>query len=139
MNVFGLTAGSVTIKNTAGKTNIGNTKADVFDLTITAGELTASNLESKDLKLKMSAGQVRLSGTFTGNSDIQVSSGKVIMDINGAEKDFNRNIKVTSGSVYIDGARAGSGNVNLNVNNNAGNTLNVKVTAGDIKINFSYS
>lgn len=128
-----LIADSVTMQNSSGRIEINNSSAQTFDFRMLSGNIIATDLNSESLKMEITSGTARLGGIFNGDSTIKVGSGSVTMDINGAERDFDRSVKVTSsGHVSINGIKTNSGNID----NHAGNILDVRVTSGHVNLNF---
>ncbi len=133
MKMSEIQASSITVYNTSGDVTLNQVVAERFNINITSGNFRALNFETKDLKAKTLSGDISISGELNGNSDISVTSGRVVLELAGAEQDYNRNIKVTSGSVKINGKRDGAGHVDFK----AANSLDISVTSGSVKLTFS--
>ena len=128
----GMTSGTIKMTSSSGNIEITDSKAESFVFEMTSGNLSASGLKSDGLKAKLMSGNMKLGGTFKGDTVLNTTSGNVTIDIDGAERDYNRNVRTVSGSVRIDGKKGGAGNVN----NNAASNLDIKLTSGDAAINF---
>jgi len=122
-----------TAKVSSGNVKISGIEAKNLQIEITSGSLKADDVKSQGFSARVSSGTVNLSGKFLGDSDVRVTSGTVNMEIDGAEKDYRRIFSVSSGSVYVNGKR----NPGSDSNTGANNSLNVKVSSGTVRVNFS--
>jgi len=120
-------------KVSSGTVSLSGIEAEKLKIDITSGSLKANGIKSHGFSAHVASGTVNLSGEFLGDSDIGVTSGSVRMDIDGAEGDYRRFFSVNSGSVSVNGKR----NPGNDSNTGANNSLNVKVSSGSVKVNFS--
>jgi len=130
VDISNLKADDATVKSTSGKVTVIDGAAKYFDFFLTSGSLVADGLDSKGLRAELISGKVDLKGSFTGNTTLYCTTGTVRLCINGAEKDYNRNISVLVGSILVNNKKVGAGNVHYK----ADNMLDIKTITGNVEI-----
>jgi DUF4097 and DUF4098 domain-containing protein YvlB len=154
--IQGIQCQALEIRTASGKTSVAASHAAVFKARQTSGRLTvdgctmenadvgtsSGNVEMKDtrprgLKISSSSGNTTLSGIPTGNTEIQSTSGGITLDIADKKQNYDVDIDVSGGKIYIDGQKqTGRKRSSARRNGNGGNGLRLKTTGGDVKVNF---
>ena len=133
MKVSDIKASTISLYDESGKINAKKLEAEKFNFHVTSGTLVAQDIVSQDLVARVLSGNAKIDGLLKGHSDISVTSGGVELEIIGSEQDYNRDISVVSGSVKINGNKNSAGTVDFK----AANSLRIKVTSGNVKLNFT--
>jgi len=129
----GLEADTAVLKSASGNVRIKGVKTGYVDLRLTSGNLSVSGLCADGIKADITSGNAYIGGEVNGDINVRVTSGDVRMELAGGEWDYSREISVMSGDVYINGSKTGKGSYNVN----AGKSMTVKTTSGNVRINFA--
>lgn len=139
----------------AGELTFSNIVTNTLDVNIGAGEGVFNNITASEVKfnvgageaeiaeanftncdLKIGMGDIELNGTILGNVDIDCGTGSVGLELSNRYGDFNYQVKVGAGEVDLgEQEYSGIGN-NVNLNNNAGHTMNIKCGMGEVSAEF---
>ncbi|MCM1382859.1 MAG: DUF4097 domain-containing protein, partial [Muribaculaceae bacterium] len=130
---------------------------------MTAGNCTFENCVFNNADIKMTAGEMYLSFCeLIGENNLKMTAGDLYMDLVGNRSDYEIAVDKTAGSLYIDGDSFGRGDyeysattvvvteqvvtgqseVSVQEKNpqngeNASNSLDVQITAGECNIHFT--
>lgn len=154
---YDITAKDIDITINAGSASFDRIIAqDSADIKMNAGAADFYNSSFNDCDLKMQAGAMDFSNfNLTGENNIKLQAGALNMDIIGSLSDYNINVKKTAGDVSING-RSYENNVDVTVttmiaetsfetnvtevpqeSDSKGNSIDIKLTAGECNIDFS--
>ncbi len=105
---------------TSSDMDVSTLKVNEFEFNSVSGDFKGESLSANDIKLKSTSGDISLND-YTGDVDVDLISGDAVLE-NGGQ---NENIKIgtVSGDIYIEQEDASN--------------INVRVTSGDIEINLS--
>ena len=105
---------------TSSDIDVSNLVVNEFEFNTTSGDFKGESLLASDIKLKSTSGDISLND-YTGDVNVDLISGDVVLE-NGSQNE-SIGIVTVSGDVYIE--QEDSSN------------MNVRVTSGDIEINLS--
>lgn len=89
-----------------------------------------------DCNFKVGMGDVDIEGNITGKLDADCGLGNMELELTNSYNDFNYAINVGAGNVEIeDKEYSGIGN-NMDINNNADKTMNIKCGLGNVSVEF---
>lgn len=118
------------IKMTAGNINYNYSNLKNLTLKMTAGSCYFNSCEMDTNLYKVTAGSLYLERcVISGVSAIDMTAGDIQMNLAGSYEDYNITKKRTAGDIYISPASSEN-------NENAANSIDIKVTAGNCSINF---
>ena len=117
----------------SGTVTLSDCSADKFDFDFTSSQLTATGIQSKAMTLNGISGDATIDGQIQGNTKINVVSGAINLNISGSKENYAFASSVISGSVFVDGNRANGSFINAA----AENTVDINVTSGTVRVNFS--
>jgi len=115
-------------------------KVDEFEYKGVSGDLKGESVVAEDIKFNTTSGDVSLK-SYTGDTDIHVVSGDLVLE----DGSLNDNIKLVtiSGDVYIEqedpsniDIKTTSGDVGINISEDAGFYLKVNTVSGEIDNRF---
>jgi len=86
------------------------------------------------LSAETGSGNITAAGYPHGTTSAKAGSGNVTMRLGGNESDFSYDISTGSGLIRIGGNRVGS--PARNINNAAGNTINIRTSSGNVRVDF---
>ena len=112
---------SLNIELTSGDTDINKLTTKKFDYEASSGDLTAEELTTTEFNYDVTSGDIDID-RFIGNIDGEGSSASINIDY----QDFHNNIEIQSTS----------GDVTIDLPENAEFALNAEVSSGDITCNF---
>jgi len=127
-----LTADDVSVISISGDMKINEIVADKCTLNTTSGDVRVSNAASKQLRIKVVSGTTEVNGELGYITEINTTTGDIKLEINGAEQDYNRQIRTVTGDVIVNGNRNNAGSVDFK----ATKSLDITVVTGDVRINF---
>jgi lia operon protein LiaG len=110
------------VKMGSGDMELAHFETNVFRHNGSSGDFTLNHLKTKDGKVNLSSGDVEISN-YEGPLSGDVSSG-----------DLSVMMKKMAGDIELD---VSSGDVKLNLPDDAGFTLDGRVSSGDVSTNFS--
>ncbi len=131
-NIDGGRFGDLNIALASGKVEMDNIFVDDAEIVTASGNVTADEFNSNNLKLTVTSGNVDIKGNLDGKSKVTVISGKVTLSTDRKESEYNRDVSITSGNLYVNNEKANSSTSFENARNN----LSVKVTSGKVYLNF---
>jgi len=129
----GIVSKNTNLSCTSGMIRLSDCSADRFDFNFTSSTLTATAIRSGEMRLNGISGSATIDGEIKGNTKIKVVSGSVTMNLLGNKEEYSFVSSVVSGSVFVDGKR---GNESF-TNPAAENALDIHVTSGTVRVNFS--
>jgi len=127
----------------------------VVDLETKSGNITVSGQTNADAEIRAKAnsgfididitawaslsaetlyGNIETTGYPHGTTSAVARSGNVTMKLGGNEGDFSYDLSTRSGLIRIGGNRVGS--PARNINNAAGNTINIRTSSGNVRVDF---
>ena len=119
------------VKATSGNVKIENGNVDTIDLTLLSGDLSVTQLTCQQFIADMTSGNINVRGAIKGDIRIKALSGDIRLQLDGQQQDYNRNITVLSGDVYINRDKGG-GRVDFNGPYN----IDINATSGNVRIDF---
>lgn len=128
-----LVSDTTDVNCTSGNVTINESKSEKFNLNLTSGSLKASGIQSNGLTADLTSGSATIEGELLGANTFKLISGSLRLNISGAKQDYRRFVNVISGSIYIDGEKNNTGDSN----SSAKNSLNINLTSGSARIDFS--
>lgn len=112
--------------------------ADIF---CDAGDAEIKNIIcGGSLTITMSVGELELYCDVTGDLNAQCDVGDMEIHMSGSMEDYNYDISVDAGDLYMDGAEHGNGfgigkDIQL-TNNPSGSTIVLRCNVGDVELEF---
>lgn len=128
-----LVSNDISINTLSGNVDLSNAKAQTVYIDMKSGDVIVRNLEAGNLKMNVLSGNVNVAGKIDGNIDVESTSGDVDLNLKGREQDYNRDIRVLSGDVRVNGNRNSTGTVNFS----AAYNLRIKTLSGNVEVNFT--
>ena len=116
-----------------GEAHIDNMVTDAFELKGGVGEVVINNLVSQDTDTKIGVGDVKIQGDLKGKTSIEGGIGSFYLELVGAEKEYNYNIKKGLGETRINN-RTYEGFGDTTEDNDAANQITIDSGIGEIKI-----
>ena len=114
----------------------GQTNADAEIRTKTNAGIINMNIAAwASLSAEASSGNIEIAGDPHGTTSANASSGNITMKLGGNESDYSYDVSTGSGTIRIGGNRVGS--PARNINNAAGNTIYIRTSSGNARVDFN--
>ena len=121
----------------AGEGEFNNVTASEVKFNLGAGDAEIAKANFTNFNLKIGMGDMELDGIILGDVDIDCGTGSVGLELSNRYADFNYQVDVGAGEVDLgEQEYSGIGN-NVNLNNNAEHTMNIKCGMGEVSAEFS--
>lgn len=121
------------IKCLSGDIRVTGATAQTAELSLSSGWIDTTDMHTQGASVSVASGTIKMAGKFLGETNIKVFSGNIVMQIDEQREVYSYQTSVTSGSIRIDGKQ----NPGSLFNAQAPNILDVHVTSGDVRINFT--
>lgn len=132
--------GALKVNMSNGDLRMEDVQAGTADLTNEYGDIKGSALSFAGLTAEADNGQIELAGVLKGATDIANDYGSVQLEPAGKRSDFGLLLKNEYGDIRIDGKplkdEEGDDIGRVHENESAADTIKVKCTNGDIRLNF---
>jgi DUF4097 and DUF4098 domain-containing protein YvlB len=122
---------------TSGRLNIDGCQLENAEIKNTSGKVEISQARMRGLAVSTTSGKVGFTGDLTGYAEIKSTSGGIDLDLTAKKQNYDLNIDVLSGNIYIDGQKQPRQKGIRHSKDNAGrNELRVKTISGHVRLNF---
>lgn len=109
----------------------------VFDNTtinLSAGKVTIEGIDTNNCTLRVGAGELKYKGKIQNNLKVDCGAGNVEVELKGDEEDYNYDVDVGMGQIEINDTSYAGIAIQKNIDNDSNNLIELKVGAGNIKI-----
>lgn len=133
ITVENATADSLAISGQTSGVSMLNCTFQNADIRTSYGAVDAQNLTTHGLTIKGDTTSVKIQGAFYGTTDISTSYGGVRVETTVARAQYNWQMEVSYGSIYLDGDDTGEKST---FENGAENNLKISAQTGDVHVEW---
>jgi len=123
----------VAFEITSGSIFVNNTKIKEGKIATVSGNINIEKSQIDNLKGNTTSGNININDITSDTIKIDTTSGNVTINVIGNKEDYKLDVNVTSGSIYLDGLKI----ANQILNENKNKLIELKITSGKGRINFS--
>ena len=132
----GYVFGRADISISDGKADVLGLKSGQLKLEVGAGEGLLKEFETDDLKMGCDAGRIEAAGTVNGDIRVSCGVGEAVLELSGAERDYNHKIVCDIGRVVVgDSSYSGIDNERRR-ENGADKTIDIDCSVGKVTVDF---
>ena len=124
-------------RQTSGRLTVDDCALDAADIGSSSGAVELTNTRTGGLTIHTTSGKAVVAGVPGGRTDIRTSSGAILLDIADRMENYDLDVGVSGGAIYVDGRKHGKAKLTqTGRRDGGGNALRLKTAGGDVKLNF---
>ena len=110
---------------------------ETVELTAEGGALTAENISTRNLLTSCDKGSITYSGSVGAYTEVQQHQGQTVLNLSGAQSNYNYQLEVDLGSIRIGEDRYAGRHRQQDIDNGAEKTITAGCSMGRVRIFFS--